>query len=35
MAWPELVAELIADEGSRVALLTSLGMKRPEPPPAE
>ncbi|MFO1159796.1 MAG: type VI secretion system protein TssA [Reyranellaceae bacterium] len=32
MAWPELVAELIADEGSRVALLTSLGMKRPEPP---
>ena len=34
MAWPELVAELIADVGSRVALLTSLGMKRPEPPPA-
>ena len=34
MAWPELVAELIADEGSRTALLTSLGMKRPEPPAA-
>jgi len=34
MAWPELVAELIADEGSRSALLTSLGMKRPEPPAA-
>lgn len=34
MAWPELVAELIADEGSRSALLTSLGMKRPEPPSA-
>lgn len=33
MAWPELVAELIADETSRTALLTSLGMKRPEPPP--
>lgn len=34
MAWPELVAELIADEGSRSALLTSLGLKRPEPPAA-
>lgn len=34
MPWPELVAELIADEGSRSALLTSLGMKRPEPPVA-
>lgn len=34
MAWPELVAELIADEGSRSALLTSLGMKRPDTPPA-
>lgn len=32
MAWPELVAELIADEGSRSALLTSLGMKRPDTP---
>lgn len=34
MAWPELVAELIADEAARSALLTSLGMKRPEPPAA-
>ena len=32
MAWPEMVAELIADETARTALLTSLGMKRPEPP---
>jgi type VI secretion system protein ImpA len=32
MAWPELVAELIADEGSRVALLTSVGMRRPDAP---
>lgn len=32
MAWPEMVAELIADEAARTALLTSLGMKRPEPP---
>ncbi len=32
MAWPEMVAELIADEASRTMLLTSLGMKRPEPP---
>jgi type VI secretion system protein ImpA len=35
MAWPELVAELIADEGSRTALLTSLGMKRPDAPGSE
>jgi type VI secretion system protein ImpA len=30
MAWPDLVAELIADEGSRSSLLISLGMKRPD-----
>jgi type VI secretion system protein ImpA len=32
MAWPDLVAELIADEGPRSALLVSLGMKRPDTP---
>jgi type VI secretion system protein ImpA len=30
MAWPDLVAELIADETSRSSLLISLGMKRPD-----
>jgi type VI secretion system protein ImpA len=32
MAWPDLVAELIADETARKALLTSLGMKPPGAP---
>jgi type VI secretion system protein ImpA len=32
MAWPDLVAELIADESSRGALLISLGLKRPDKP---
>jgi type VI secretion system protein ImpA len=32
MAWPDLVAELIADEGSRSALMVSIGMKRPDAP---
>lgn len=35
MAWPDLVAELIADEGSRAALLTSVGMRRPDAPGSE
>jgi type VI secretion system protein ImpA len=30
MAWPDLIAELIADDSSRSALLISLGMKRPD-----
>jgi type VI secretion system protein ImpA len=33
MAWPDLVAELIADEPSRSSLLISLGLKRPDAPP--
>jgi type VI secretion system protein ImpA len=32
MAWPDLVAELITDEGSRSALIVSIGMKRPDAP---
>jgi type VI secretion system protein ImpA len=32
MAWPDLVAELIADEPSRSALMISIGMKRPDAP---
>jgi type VI secretion system protein ImpA len=32
MAWPDLVAELIADESSRSALMISIGMKRPDAP---
>ena len=32
MAWPDLVAELIADEASRSALMISIGMKRPDAP---
>ena len=32
MAWPDLVAELIADEASRGALMVSIGMKRPDTP---
>ena len=32
MAWPDLVAELIADEPSRSALMVSIGMKRPDAP---
>lgn len=35
MAWPDLVAELIADEPSRSSLLISLGMKRPDAPPQQ
>ncbi len=31
MSWPELLAELVPDEASRVAILTSLGIKPPEP----
>jgi type VI secretion system protein ImpA len=34
MTWPELVAELIPDEAARNAVLTSLGIKPPPPPPA-
>jgi type VI secretion system protein ImpA len=32
LAWPDLAAELIADESSRSALFISLGMKRPDAP---
>ncbi|MBV8188063.1 MAG: type VI secretion system protein TssA [Alphaproteobacteria bacterium] len=32
LAWPDLAAELIADETSRSALFISVGMKRPETP---
>jgi type VI secretion system protein ImpA len=32
MAWPDLVAELIADEPSRSAIMISIGMKRPDAP---
>jgi type VI secretion system protein ImpA len=31
MAWPELIAELVPDESARLAILTSLGIKPPEP----
>jgi type VI secretion system protein ImpA len=31
MSWPELLTELVPDEASRVAILTSLGIKPPEP----
>jgi type VI secretion system protein ImpA len=31
MTWPELLAELVPDEASRTAILTSLGIKPPEP----
>lgn len=32
MTWPDLVAELVADETSRSALMVSIGMKRPDAP---
>jgi type VI secretion system protein ImpA len=32
MTWPELLAEIVPDEASRLAILTSLGIKPPEPP---
>jgi type VI secretion system protein ImpA len=31
MAWPELIAELVPDESTRLAILSSLGIKPPEP----
>jgi type VI secretion system protein ImpA len=32
MSWPELITELVPDETTRLAILTSLGIKPPEPP---
>jgi type VI secretion system protein ImpA len=32
MSWPELLEEVVPDESTRVAILTSLGIKPPEPP---
>jgi type VI secretion system protein ImpA len=32
MTWPELLTEIVPDEASRLAILTSLGIKPPEPP---
>jgi type VI secretion system protein ImpA len=31
MTWPELIAELVPDESTRLAILSSLGIKPPEP----
>ncbi len=32
MSWPELLEEVVPDESTRVAILTSLGIRPPEPP---
>lgn len=35
MSWPELLEEIVADRDSRNAILTSLGIRPPAPPPEE
>jgi type VI secretion system protein ImpA len=35
LGWPELVAELVADETARHALLTSAGIKPPSTEPQQ
>jgi type VI secretion system protein ImpA len=35
LSWPELLVELVPDDATRIAILTSLGIKPPEPPPSE
>ncbi|HEV7264404.1 MAG TPA: type VI secretion system protein TssA [Falsiroseomonas sp.] len=32
LSWPDLLVELVPDETTRIAILTSLGIKPPEPP---
>jgi type VI secretion system protein ImpA len=32
LSWPDLLTELVPDESTRLAILTSLGIKPPEPP---
>ena len=35
MSWPDLLEEIVADRDSRNAILTSLGIRPPAPPPEE
>ncbi|HVZ09615.1 type VI secretion system protein TssA [Rhodopila sp.] len=35
MSWPELLAELVTDDSTRNAMLTSLGIRPPQPPRGE